>query len=75
MTYTYLCSCGTEFDIQQRITDPVEATCINCGDKTTKRLINGGGTFILKGGMWAKGGYSSGIREQIRSLPEAEDDE
>jgi putative FmdB family regulatory protein len=75
MKYDYLCEkCSAEFEIEQRITDPIETKCLQCGETTTHRLISGNPNFLLKGGMWASSGYSSAIREQIRNLPQEDED-
>jgi putative FmdB family regulatory protein len=61
-TYEYECpECG-EFEKDQRMSDPPLKKCPHCG-KTVKRLVGGGGGFVLKGGNWvskmASGGDSA----------------
>jgi putative FmdB family regulatory protein len=47
-TYGYRCgSCGHEFEILQRITDPPLVTCPKCGGKLSKMLYPAG--IIFKG--------------------------
>ena len=68
MIYTYLCkNCNTEFEVEQKITDKVEAKCTTCGKKTTKRLITCT-NFILKGSGWFADGYShsSNSKEKLK---------
>lgn len=52
-TYEYGCdSCGKQWELEQRISaDPIRK-CPKCGKMKAKRLISGGGNFILKGGGW-----------------------
>ncbi len=48
-TYEYECeSCGHRFEIKQKISDAVVEECPQCQGKT-RRLIQGGTGFILKG--------------------------
>ena len=66
-TYAYICSCGKEFEIEQKITDSPLKTCPfgengSCKFSKSKpqkvnRLIVSG-NFILMGGGWHKDGYS-----------------
>ena len=60
MTYDYICEnkkCKHEWEIEQKITEPVIKICPNCEQKTAKRLVSGGLGFQLKGGGWAKDSY------------------
>ncbi len=60
MTYEHECSgCGAKFERQQKISDKPNRRCVRCGKNTAKRLISGGGAFVLLGGGWADTGYSS----------------
>lgn len=55
--YDYRCqTCGTVFEITQRITAPAGADCPQCGGSTCTRLITGG-TFHLKGSGWYASDY------------------
>ena len=57
-TYEYRCdSCGQEFELIQRITDPPAETCSRCGG-SVQRLI-GATNFILKGNGWHKTDYAA----------------
>lgn len=57
-TYDYLCeSCGHRFEQNQGITEPPVDRCPECGE-TVRRLITGGGGFIVKGADRGGGGCS-----------------
>lgn len=71
-TYLYSCILCGEFETEHSISTKLEK-CPKCLG-SVERLITSS-SFILKGGMWGKSGYSSEIREAIRNLPEAEDDD
>ena len=56
--YEYLCkACDTEFEREQRISDPPIKTCPKCKAKQVKRLISRT-SFHLKGGGWYSDLYS-----------------
>ncbi|HMO17526.1 MAG TPA: zinc ribbon domain-containing protein [Oligoflexia bacterium] len=58
-TYEYKCySCAHQFEIVQKISDPVLKDCPNCKDQTLKRLVSAP-AFHLKGSGWYKTDYSS----------------
>jgi len=58
-TYDYACnSCGREFEVQQKMSDPTIKICEKCGGEVTKLISSG--NFVLKGGGWYADGYSSG---------------
>lgn len=62
-TYDYVCeTCAHEWSEDQRITDPPRKSCPRaaCAAETAKRLISGGGSFILAGGGWGLSGYGNG---------------
>jgi putative FmdB family regulatory protein len=59
MTYDYECTeCKHTWEVEAKITDPVETTCPKCGKEAAKRLISGAPVFHLIGSGWFKsGGY------------------
>ena len=55
--YEYKCeSCGAEFELLQKISDPPVEVCGKCGSKSVKKLVSRSG-FVLKGGGWYKDHY------------------
>jgi putative FmdB family regulatory protein len=61
-TYLYECPVHGEFEHQHSISETLEE-CPKCQEEKkvsqkVKRLIAGGGGFILNGGGWASSGYS-----------------
>ncbi len=49
--YEYECeSCGHQFEVWQKITDPPLNSCEKCGGKVRKLISQS--TFILKGSGW-----------------------
>lgn len=61
--YEYHCqSCGTTFEVEQRITDPPLTIHNGCGGEV-KRLISST-SFILKGSGWYKTDYARSTREE-----------
>lgn len=62
-TYLYECPVHGEFEHQHSIKDQLEE-CPTCkaenvaSPEKVKRLISGGGGFILTGSGWAKDSYS-----------------
>lgn len=67
-TYQYRCSsCGHEFELVQRITEPPARTCERCHKDAAARQICST-TFILKGGGWYADGYNGkGARSKTSS--------
>jgi len=58
--YEYHCeSCGSDFEVMQRITEPPVETCENCGAGPVHKLISQS-TFILKGSGWYVTDYGRG---------------
>ena len=61
--YEYECEkCHRTFEVEQKITEPKLTTCVLTLESVpcegeVKRLISGPGSFVLKGGGWAKDGY------------------
>ena len=47
-TYEYRCPAGHEFEKFQRMTDPAEAECPECG-KDAERILSGGAGLLFKG--------------------------
>ena len=47
-TYEYRCPNGHEFEKLQKISDPPEAECPECGEKA-ERIISGGAGLLFKG--------------------------
>ena len=57
--YEYACGgCGSEFEIEQRITEDPVKSCPRCRSRKVKRLISQT-SFVLKGGGWYADLYSS----------------
>jgi putative FmdB family regulatory protein len=62
-TYEYQCtSCGREFEVRQRISEPALTRCEQCGG-AVKRLLSSA-PFILKGGGWYVTDYPSESRKK-----------
>ena len=58
-TYTAKCQkCETEFEYQASILHEEAPPCIKCQSTADKIWTSPEGGFILKGGGWAKDGYS-----------------
>ena len=56
--YEYGCSdCGHDFEIMQKMSDPVPANCPKCNGAKLEKLMSSG-SFQLKGGGWYSDGYS-----------------
>jgi putative FmdB family regulatory protein len=67
-TYEYRCPDGHEFDLFQRMSDPPEAVCPECGKKA-ERLLSAGAGFLFKG----EGFYITDYRsDSYRKAAEAE---
>ncbi len=47
-TYEYRCPEGHEFEVFQKMSDPPEAPCPECG-KTAERQLSGGAGLLFKG--------------------------
>lgn len=49
-TYEYICKeCGNEFDVFQRMNDPLLTSCPKCQKSALKRKIGSGAGIIFKG--------------------------
>lgn len=59
--YDYECEnpdCRCKLTVEQKISDAKLTDCPHCKRTTLKRLISGGGGFVLNGDGWfKKGGY------------------
>jgi len=52
-TYEYACdACGNAWEMEQRISENPVKKCPKCGKMKARRMISGGGNFILKGSGW-----------------------
>lgn len=59
-TYAYACdACAHEWELVQRITEDAIKKCPSCKKANARRMIGGGGSFMLKGGGWYADLYSS----------------
>ena len=57
--YVYQCSaCGASVEEIQKFTDPPPEKCEECGKEKTMEKQMAVSNFELKGGGWAKDGYS-----------------
>lgn len=64
--YEYQCdSCSRRFEIMQRMTEPLLATCEQCGGPV-RRLISQT-SFVLKGSGWYVTDYPSESRKKAMS--------
>jgi putative FmdB family regulatory protein len=62
--YEYQCqSCDHQFEIMQRISDPVMKTCPECGKRKLKKLVSAV-AFRLKGGGWYETDFKSGDKKK-----------
>lgn len=61
--YEYQCeNCGRQFEVMQRMTEPLLATCEQCGGHV-RRLISHT-SFVLKGSGWYVTDYPSESRKK-----------
>jgi putative FmdB family regulatory protein len=64
--YEYQCeSCNRRFEVMQRMTEPLLATCEQCGGHV-RRLISQT-SFVLKGNGWYVTDYPSESRKKAMS--------
>ena len=64
--YEYQCeNCNRRFEVMQRMTEPLLATCEKCGGHV-RRLISQT-SFVLKGGGWYVTDYPSESRKKAMS--------
>ena len=68
--YEYQCeNCSRRFEVMQRMTEPLLATCEKCGGHV-RRLISQT-SFVLKGGGWYVTDYPSESRKKAMSQEKA----
>lgn len=67
-TYDYRCPKGHEFELFQRMSDPPEAECPECGE-AAQRQLSGGAGFLFKGSGFYVTDYRS---DSYRKAAEAE---
>jgi putative FmdB family regulatory protein len=71
--YEYQCeNCNRRFEVMQRMTEPVLATCEKCGGHV-RRLISQT-SFVLKGGGWYVTDYPSESRKKAMSQEKSSGD-
>ncbi|GJM18283.1 MAG: hypothetical protein DHS20C14_04960 [Phycisphaeraceae bacterium] len=59
-TYDYKCNgCGHEFELFQKMSDPIKRTCPACKKKQLERLIGTGAAVIFKGSGFYETDYRS----------------
>lgn len=63
--YEYQCTaCGHEAEVFQRMSDPDETHCPQCGKPDFQRMISAAG-FRLKGGGWYETDFKSGNKRNV----------
>jgi putative FmdB family regulatory protein len=71
--YEYQCeNCSRRFEVMQRMTEPLLATCKQCGGHV-RRLISQT-SFVLKGGGWYVTDYPSESRKKAMSQEKSSGD-
>ena len=71
--YEYQCeNCSRRFEVMQRMTEPLLATCEKCGGHV-RRLISQT-SFVLKGGGWYVTDYPSESRKKAMSQEKSSGD-
>ena len=71
--YEYQCeSCSCRFEVMQRMTEPLLATCEKCGGHV-RRLISQT-SFVLKGSGWYVTDYPSESRKKAMSQEKGSSD-
>lgn len=66
--YEYQCStCHHQFDVMQKMNDPMIKTCPQCAKETAVRLVSAAG-FQLKGTGW----YATDFKDKGKPKPSAE---
>ena len=65
--YEYACKqCGHQFDVLQKVSDPVLTDCPECGQAELRKLISAP-VFRLKGSGWYETDFKSG-KDKKRNL-------
>ena len=55
--YEYACpDCGHNFDVLQKMSDPLVSVCPKCNAENVRKLVSAT-NFVLKGGGWYKDHY------------------
>lgn len=63
--YEYQCAaCGHEAEVFQRMNDPDETHCPQCGKPDFQRMISAAG-FRLKGAGWYETDFKSGNKKNV----------
>jgi len=74
-TYEYACeTCGKNFEVTQKMSDPALTECIHCGGKV-RRLISGGSGIIFKGSGFYATDYKKSSCASSSSCPVAKEAE
>ena len=69
--YEYQCrACGHEFEVLQKVSDPVQKKCPSCGKNQLTKLVSAP-VFRLKGGGWYETDFKSD-KDNKRNLVETE---
>ncbi len=59
-TYDYRCNaCGHEFELFQKMSDPIKRTCPTCKKRQLERLIGTGAAVLFKGSGFYETDYRS----------------
>jgi putative FmdB family regulatory protein len=69
--YEYLChACGERTEVMQKVSDPAETVCPNCGKSALTKVVSAAG-FHLKGTGW----YATDFKDkkpEVKSNTQAE---
>lgn len=76
--YEYLCqACGERTEVMQKVSDPAETICPNCGKSALTKVVSAAG-FHLKGTGWyatdfkdKKPEVKSSNKTETKSIPES----
>lgn len=66
-TYEYRCPAGHEFEALQKMSDPPEATCPECGQAAERRLSGGAGLLFKGSGFYITDYRSEAYRKAAAS--------
>lgn len=68
-TYVYECSgCGIRYELTQKMTDPPETECKECGGNVHRVLVGGTGFIMKSGGSGHSGKRSGGCRLETEGV-------